>query len=129
MENKWELSFCGLNCAECEMYKASHGDDELQEQLVNWFQENIDSKINHISCEKCRNDPDKCWTINCYFRDCATKKGFNYCFECEDFVCDKLEEFGKGAPHHARTIENMKQMKEMGLKYWIKSQKDVKFCP
>jgi hypothetical protein len=129
MENKWELSFCGLNCAECEIYRASHGDDKLHEDLVKWFQENIDPQITYVSCEKCRNEPDKCWTDDCYFRNCATERGYTYCFECVDFVCEKLEEFGREAPHHARTIENMKQMKEMGLKNWIKSQKEVKFCP
>ncbi len=129
MENKWELSFCGLNCAVCDMYRASHGDDKLHEELVKWFQENIDPKITYISCEKCHGPNDECWTPDCYFRNCATAKGISYCFECEDFVCEKLEEFGKEAPHHARTIENMKEMKKIGIEEWIKSQKKVQFCP
>jgi hypothetical protein len=73
MDKDWEISFCGLNCAVCDMYRASHGDDELHAQVVNWFQENIDSKITYVSCEKCRGDVAKCWTDNCFFRDCATE--------------------------------------------------------
>ena len=129
MEDKWELSFCGLNCGICDMYKASHGDTALHEELVIWFQENVDPKITYISCEKCRGPNDKCWTEDCFFRNCATEKGHKYCFECDDFVCEKLEKFGKTAPHHARTIENMKEMRKMGLEKWITSQKEVKFCP
>lgn len=33
----WDLSFCGLNCAACEIYLASHGDDELHDRLVEFF--------------------------------------------------------------------------------------------
>jgi hypothetical protein len=129
MDEKWELSFCGLNCSVCEIYRASHGDLDLHEELVLWFQENIDKNITEISCEKCRRLNKKCWTENCFFRNCATERGYTYCFECEDFICEELEKFAQTAPHHARTIKNMKQMKKMGLKNWITSQKEVKFCP
>lgn len=129
MNEKWELSFCGLNCSFCDMYKASHGDTALHEELVQWFQENVDESITSISCEKCRGPNDKCWTEDCFFRNCAIEKGHIFCFECNDFVCVHLEKFAKTAPHHARAIENMKQMKKMGLEKWIAYQKKVKFCP
>ncbi|MFX1284771.1 MAG: DUF3795 domain-containing protein [Promethearchaeota archaeon] len=129
---EWDLSFCGLNCAACEIYLASHGDDELHDGLLKFFQENFDSKITSVSCEKCRGMIDKCWTSECHFRTCATDQGLTYCFECKDFVCEKLEEFGKqppASPDHGNTVENLKKMKEMGVEEWITSQKEVKFCP
>lgn len=126
---EWDLSFCGLNCVVCDIYRASHGDKELYDGLVKYFKENIDSNITSVSCEKCRGIPDKCWTPNCHFRTCATEQGLTYCFECKDFVCEELVEFGKQAPNHAKTIENMKKMKEIGVDDWITSQKEVKFCP
>jgi hypothetical protein len=44
--------------------------------------------------------------------------------------CDNLKEFvNDGISHHARTVENMKKMKMMGLEKWIASQDEVKFCP
>lgn len=126
----WNLSYCGLNCAACEMYLASHGDNDLHEELVTWFQENIDPNIEKISCEGCRGPESECWTPDCYFRQCARKRKFEYCFECPDMPCDKLKEFvSDGMAHHARTVENMKKMKEMGLEKWIASQDEVKFCP
>ncbi len=128
-EMNWELSFCGLNCLACEIYHASHGNSELHESLVKFFKENFDPNITVVSCEKCRGIPDKCWTPDCYFRSCATNQGFSYCFECKDFVCDKLIDFGNQAPHHAKTIDNMKKMKELGVDKWLVSQKEVQFCP
>lgn len=126
----WNLSYCGLNCAACEMYLASHGDDNLHEELLTWFQENIDPNIEKISCEGCRGPESECWTPDCHFRQCARNRNFEYCFECPDMPCDKLNEFvSDGMSHHARTVENMKKIKEMGLEKWIASQDEVKFCP
>jgi hypothetical protein len=126
----WDLSFCGLNCAACEIYQASHGDDELHDALLKFFQENIDSSITAISCEKCRSAIDKCWTGDCHFRSCATERRLNYCFECKDFACNKLVEFTeKAPPNHANMLMNLQKMKEIGIDKWIASQKEVKFCP
>ena len=126
----WDLSFCGLNCTACEIYLASHGDKELHDGLLKFFQENFDSNITSVSCEGCRGAVDKCWgDPDCHFRTWATEQGLTYCFECKDFVCDKLDEFGKQAPpNHANIIENLKKMKEIGVDKWIASQKEAKFC-
>jgi len=54
---------------------------------------------------------------------CAKKKGIQYCFQCEDFPCTEVNKFASdGTPHHKRTIENSKRMKEIGVKAWIKEQ-------
>ncbi|MFX1476532.1 MAG: DUF3795 domain-containing protein [Promethearchaeota archaeon] len=129
-EDEWDISFCGLNCAKCDMYLASHGDDQLHEELVSWFQENIDPNIKSISCERCRGETSECWSDDCEFRPCVIEKGLNYCFECPDFVCDKLEDFAnEGLQHHKRTVENLKKMKERGLEKWKANQKEASFCP
>jgi hypothetical protein len=129
-KSNWDISFCGLNCAHCEIYLASHGDEKLQKQLVKWFKENIDPKIQYMSCEKCRGPKQECWSGDCEMRSCAMKSNFEYCFECSNFVCDKLEKFANNGPeHHIRTIENMKEMKKLGLEKWISLQKEPKFCP
>ncbi|MFX1562716.1 MAG: DUF3795 domain-containing protein [Promethearchaeota archaeon] len=128
-KSDWDLSFCGLNCTACEIYRASH-DKEFHDKLLKFFQENIDSTITSMSCGKCRKNPEKCWTPDCQFRNCATEKGLTYCFECKDFVCEKLAEFGKQAPPpYANLITNLKKMKKIGVDKWIASQKEVKFCP
>ncbi len=128
--SEWDLSFCGLNCTVCEIYLASHGDNELHDGLVKFFKENFDSNISSVSCERCRGETDKCWTSDCHFRTCATEQGLTYCFECENFVCEELVEFGKQAPpNQANIIENLKKMKEIGVEAWIVSQREVKFCP
>jgi len=126
----WELSICGLNCAKCEIYQASHGDNALLEELMNYFKENVDPNIQTISCEKCKGPTNKCWSDDCEMRSCAMKRNVRYCFECPDFICDILEKFANdGHDHHKRTVENMKKMKEYGVKKWISFHKEPQFCP
>jgi superfamily I DNA and/or RNA helicase len=63
-------------------------------------------------------------------RTCTLSKNKKYCFEGSDFVCNKLNRFVKDEiGHHKRKIENMKEMKKLGLKRWISQQKEIKFCP
>ena len=53
-ENDWDLAICGLNCAKCDMYMASHGDDALHSELLKWFKENVDNAIVIKNGEKCK---------------------------------------------------------------------------
>ena len=130
IENDWDLAICGLNCAKCDIYRASHGDETLRLELLEWFQKNIDPKIEDISCEKCRGPTDQCWSGDCKMRTCAIEREFKYCFECPDFVCELEEEFAADKmDHHRRTVENMKKAKKLGLKKWISQQKEPLFCP
>ncbi len=130
LKGDWDISYCGLNCAQCPIYKASHGDDELQRNLVSWMRENRDSSIDYVGCEGCRFSPDDCWTPSCAFRECAIENGYKYCFECPEFVCEKLGTFANdGVEHHKRTIDNMKKMKQLGLDEWLSLHDEAKFCP
>jgi hypothetical protein len=114
----------------CDIYIASHGNEKLKKELLDWFQANIDPNIHEIKCERCRGFSNECWTEDCELRNCAQERNLEYCFECPDLVCEKLEKFANSGPkHHKRTIENLREMKDLGLKKWISLQKEPDFCP
>jgi len=73
------------------------------------------------------------WSPNCRFLPCAQEKGHKYCFECEDFIGEKLEEFASdGIAPHRKTVEKMKEMREIGVEAWIEeknSKGQCMFCP
>lgn len=56
----------------------------------------------------------------CEIRQCCFQKGFDLCSECSEFPCELLEsnpgviKFG--------CIENLRQIKEKGIEYWINGQ-------
>ena len=132
---KWLISICGLNCTKCDIYQAGHGDKKLQQEIVDWFKKerNKDIKPEHVRCEGCKGPLDAHWSEDCKMMQCATKKGLQYCFQCEDFPCTTLNQFSTdGVSHHKRTVENLKKMKETGIDAWTAEQKrkgQCLFCP
>lgn len=119
---EWDIAVCGLNCARCGIYQASYNKDREWQKRIgkSIFGEDADINPETIRCGGCRGSLEIHWSEDCNLRKCAEEKGHTYCFECDDFVCDKLEEFGKG--RHGRTVENMKEMKEIGVDAWLKKQ-------
>jgi hypothetical protein len=132
---KWIISACGLNCAKCEIYQAHHGKKKLLNEIIEWFgrERNETIKPEQIRCEGCRGPLDHHWSPDCRMMLCTSERGLEHCFQCEDFPCQKVNEFSSDdIPHHRRTVENAKRMKEIGLEAWIAEQKRKRqcvFCP
>jgi hypothetical protein len=132
--NEWNIAVCGLNCAKCPIYQAYHSHDtEFQRRISNKISsDTFKYPPEQIKCDGCHGDPALHWSPECTFKPCAAERGHTYCFECDSFPCKKLESFAGNIPHHKRTIENMKRMREMGLHRWIHEQKEkgqCLFCP
>ena len=132
---KWLVSVCGLNCAMCDIYQAFHGNERLREEIISWFEKERNEivKPQQIRCQGCRESLDTHWSPDCKMMLCAMKKGVQYCFQCVDFPCPTVNEFGSdGTSHHERTVENSRRMKKIGIEAWIKEQKrkgQCVFCP
>jgi hypothetical protein len=100
----WDIAVCGLNCARCQV--AQEG-----------------------KCQRCRGPVEHHWCGNCPMLTCARDKGHRYCFECDDFPCQKLQAFADdGHEHHRLTLQNLMAMKELGLQTWIAQQEKPMFC-
>jgi len=126
---KWVLSVCGLNCAQCDIYDAGHGDKKKRDEIVEWFRKerNETIKPGQVRCDGCRGPFDRHWSPDCKMMLCARTRELQYCFECESFPCRLLEEFAAdGMEHHKRAVERSKRMKEIGLKAWMAEQEAAK---
>ena len=132
---EWNISVCGLNCARCDIRQAGLGDERLMDEMVEWFKEKSDTVVEpeQIMCDGCRGPLEHHWSPDCKMMKCAGERGHVYCFECDDFPCEKLEEFSRDCvAHHARTVDNLKRMREIGLDDWIKEEESrgrCVFCP
>lgn len=133
--DKWFISVCGLNCAQCDIYQAGHGNEKMRDEIIEWFKKerNETLKPEQVRCNGCIGQLDVHWSPDCKMLLCARKKGVRHCFLCEDFPCKILEDFSSdGISHHKRTVENLKRMKEIGLRAWIAKQEkegQYVFCP
>ena len=138
--NVSKLSVCGLDCSRC----ADYDNGEIRnlssklaklldgyERLANMKAKGnpnfrgypeFDQILGHFaqgSCGGCRSDNVKC-PIVCEAKTCGRERNIDFCFECEEFPCEKQFE-GK---LRERWIERNIRMKEIGVeKYYIEQGK------
>lgn len=90
------LSYCGIDCEECEAFIATKGDDKiLKEKVANKWSKLYETKMKpeDINCKGCKSGGQKghyCEKM-CKVSKCCIEKGFGTCAECESFVCKDLQ--------------------------------------
>jgi hypothetical protein len=43
------------------------------------------------TCPGCRDGETQCTLENCFIRKCTLEKNINFCAECDEFPCNKVE--------------------------------------
>jgi len=107
---------CGMNCGICKWYLAySRGVPEKKGKVIH--------------CPSClpRNK-------NCFIKRGCKKLRRNeikFCFECEDMPCENLDRLDRRyrKRYSMSMVENLKELKEKGLKDFLKIQEDKYGCP
>lgn len=111
MESERIIAVCGLICSECDEFLAS-SDLEKAQRISDWYKKrNIDVKPEDIICLACRGDRAKHWSPDCpILKCCVDEKGLEYCYECDDFVCERLDEFARGDERYTEAVNRLKSM-------------------
>lgn len=114
---------CGIDCFNCALYAAREN-----EKLRNIVAKSMNLSFEEAFCNGCRNQDGKCVahsvTEPCNVYKCITKKGIDFCFECNDFPCDFLHPYADQAsmrPHNAK-IFNLCLMKKIGVDAWAQDK-------
>ena len=112
-KNSKLIAVCGLNCGECEIYLAPNN-HEIAKRLVKRFDGMWeDVKVTDFHCNTCRGDLTKCWTEECWIRNCCViNKKLEFCYECKEFPYIKLIEWSKQSENYAKALQNLKNMKK-----------------
>ena len=108
---------CGMNCAICSAYLA--------------YRYDVKSKgIKMPYCAGCRPRDKKCAFLKKRCELLLLGK-VDYCYECGDFPCERLEHIDKGyrAKYRMSVIENLEYIKEHGIKRFLGEQEDRWKCP
>ena len=129
------LAPCGLSCAKCFAFKdgaIGHHAEELRRLMGNFavyaerfsafrpqfqdypaFKRLLDYLAEH-GCAGCRKG--ECIWPDCGVAACYREKGMDFCFQCEEFPCDR-HNFD---PHLAKRWEAMnRRMREMGVAAYL----------
>ena len=137
------LAPCGLDCSRCYAYEKgkikklskellSHleGFDELAADLKKFvpsfqnyalFRE-ILLHFSKSDCKGCRNSSFH----GCAVKACANEKKIDFCFQCNEYPCNK-NGFNERLYKKWRSIND--KMKEMGVEAYYEEQKKEVYCP
>ena len=108
------IAVCGLDCGGCDIRMAAT-DKEMAQKIADWFKKKLNEevKLEDIQCSWCRGDREKHWSPDCWILQCCVdEKGLSYCHECDDFACEKLEEWGRSSEKYQEGLDRLKRMKE-----------------
>ncbi|MEI7987926.1 MAG: DUF3795 domain-containing protein [Chloroflexota bacterium] len=104
------IAYCGLNCAECDGYKATQANDlEFMERIAAEWRVQYNSPnlgIETVTCDGCIGDGRHGgYCAECPVRACGIEHGVVNCAYCPDYGCDKLTMFFGMAPQARETLE------------------------
>ena len=107
------ISYCGLNCQTCQIYLATREKDpkkkhemriEIAQQIKKIYGQ--DCKAEDVTdCDGCKTENGRLFAgcKKCGIRKCARQNGIENCAHCDEYACEKLEEFFATEAHaHAK---------------------------
>ncbi len=115
---------CGINCGDCEGYKAKDN-PALLEYLVS-----RGIKREGLPCPGCRSIKGNCPAISCACDTytCVAERGVDFCFECPEFPCARLNPAADRAnvlPHNIK-IFNLCFIQQQGLPRFLEKSPEIK---
>ncbi len=122
------IAICGLDCAACEIYKATkNNDEELRKELAAKYTRLSGKPIrpSQIECHGCRGTLETHWASDCRMLICAKERGYTYCHQCPDFdTCEHYDWFrGLKVASHNQILRTADLMKTFGVDEWKRRAK------
>ena len=123
MEDKKKLTApCGIDCFNCELYEKN-----ITEKFKAMLSQKLKIDKQKISCKGCRAQQGHIIVYpSCKTYECVKAKGVEFCFECQDFPCSKLQPVADGAdryPHNLK-LYNLSRIKLIGFDKWAEAASD-----
>ena len=115
------MSPCGLSCEKC--FAHEDGDIrkyslKLKEKLGNF--DNYAKRFASENCKGCRKENCKLFK-NCGVRSCHQQKNIDFCFQCDDFPCNKTNFDGD---LQKRWVKLNERIRDIGIESYYAETKD-----
>ena len=113
---------CGKDCFNCPLCIA----EENRENREAFFKRN-NIPEDKFQCKGCRPNNGYCPGLeilgidpNCRMYACIQEKKVNFCYECDEFPCERLQPVADRAERvpHALKIYNLCMIQKMGVEAW-----------
>jgi hypothetical protein len=120
---------CGIDCFNCEFFHTNV--DEFFNTMPpekNAIFAARGMTVEKVRCNGCKNGG--CTTIGgkCDTLECAKEKKMEFCYECGQFPCSKLQplaDYAATAPHNLKVC-NLMTIKNRGIEAWAAEIKDIR---
>lgn len=120
-------SYCGLNCGACPVGLANERQD--MEALAEMARDR-GREPEELVCGGCKAETTSSICSGCSMRSCAMTRGFDFCFLCPEYPCERLEAFRNDSlPHHSMVYSNLAGIRRMGVEAWLSSETARWSCP
>ena len=108
------IAYCGLNCHECPALIATENDDdEKRVEVAEQWSKQYNTEIipEEISCDGCLYEGGKLFKHCqvCEIRKCGKEKDVITCAHCDDYICEKLENFFSLVPECKDLLKEIKE--------------------
>jgi hypothetical protein len=115
MDHTTIIAPCGLDCSDCQMFKAKHSIG-----LRISISDKTGIPINRAFCSSCRGEDGVIGshkiTEACAVSKCSRERSVQFCCDCEDFPCSHYQPYAHRAaekPHNLK-VYNLCLIKKMG---------------
>ena len=111
---------CGLDCFNCEVQESN-----IALPMRAFLSQQLRRAQDEVACPGCRAAGGcRPHYSSCATLDCVAEHSVEFCFECADFPCPKLQPAADGAakyPHNLK-LYNLCRMKAIGVERWADSE-------
>ncbi len=110
------ISVCGLNCGECDLYRAP-SDPDAMKRVLDWLNKDTPGRVKpeQVRCGGCLGDRETHWSGDCDILRCAVEdKSVKSCSRCDEFACDRLTQWASKSQRYTLALERLKSMRNSG---------------
>ncbi len=129
---------CGLYCGVCAIHIAHRDNNvKLKERLASLYKGGTPGKgtlpnsenltVEDMHCNGCFSDDRFMHCQQCDIRDCNELRGYAGCHECNDFPCDKIENFSMTVGKKVM-LRAVPYRREFGTEKWIMDEEARYVC-
>lgn len=123
MNHKALTAPCGIDCFNCEVYEKN-----ITGEFQSFLAKTLNKTEAEIPCQGCRQSGCTIYPHKCATLECITEKGHDFCYECAEFPCEKLQPCKAGAdkyPHNLK-IYNLCRIQTIGIEKWAAEAKTIR---
>jgi len=112
------LSYCGLTCETCPIYLATREQNpkkkhEMRVDIAQQIKEHYgqETKPEDVTdCDGCKTEGGRLYfgCKDCQIRKCAQQKEVETCAYCDEYACDKIQEFFAKEPQSRERLDEIK---------------------